>query len=208
MNRNAKRTNRTIVAAISLVIVVIAVVAWVDEYRDLRQAARDASQLRRDWSSTADENRKLEQIQTKIANELSDFQKRATDPTEIETVRDELIEIVRQSGSRLRQVEITNRSQRNWALEGDDPRKPSIDRDVDTSKYRLHSYTMEFRAEGSFETIRTLMDQIANQPWMMTTNRFTLAPVSGDRQSVAIDMTLTFYGLEERQINEDELAAL
>ncbi len=208
MKRQSKRTTQTIVAAISLLVIVIAGVPGVDEYRDLRRSAQAVQELRADWEANQAETRKLEGITQRVTKELQVLQSQATGPEEIEAARDRLIEIVRLSGARLRQLDVNNRSQRDWASDGDHPQNVNVSRDVEPSQYRLHSQVLELRAEGDFSVVRKMMDLIASQPWMMRTNRFTLTPVTGDRRSVAIEMTLTLYGLTERPTNSDELAAL
>ena len=208
MKPQSNRTTQTIVASISLVVIVIAGISGVDEYRALQRSGQEVALLRADWNARQIETKKLAEIQEKISKELRDLESRTTGPAEIEAARDRLIELVRLSGARLRQLDVSNQSERAWAIAGDHPRNASINNAAEPSRYLLYTQVLELRAEGSYGTVRKLMDQIASQPWMMKTNRFSISLASGDRQNVAIEMTVTLYGLKERLTNSDELAAL
>jgi hypothetical protein len=204
MTRRSKRTNLIIVAALSLLVIVIASIPWTDEYCALCRAAHEANQLRAQWSERAVANLTIEKTSDAVERDLRKFELQAVDPGNIEKVRDQLIEIVRLSGSRLRHLEVTNHSKRVWGLESDSSRNVSLSNDAEPSRYNLHSHTMEMRSEGSYEMMREMMDLIASQSWMKRLNRFTLTPSSTDRQSVSVELMLTLYGLEERQLTSED----
>jgi hypothetical protein len=203
-----KRTNQTIVAALSLFVIVIAGIPWVDEYRELRQSALQANAFEADWNARQKENNKIEEIQRNLAKTLNDLESRTTTTSNVEQARDRIIEIVRLSGSRLRQLEVVKRSQRSWAIAGDSLHKTTVRKDAKESPYQLHSHTLALRAEGNYAMVRAMMDKITSQTWMMKLDRFTLSSGSADRQTVSVELVLTLYGLEERTTDSDSLAAI
>ena len=208
MMHPTKRTNQTIVAAISLLVIVIAGIPWVDEYRELRQSARQANAFEADWNARQVQNKKIEEIQSKLAKSLQDLESRTTTAENVEQARDRIIEIVRLSGSRLRQLEVVKRSQRSWAMNGDSIQKTTARKDTKESRYQLHSHTLALRAEGNYAMVRTMMDRITSQTWMMKLDRFALSSGSADRQTVSMELVLTLYGLEEHAMDSDNLAAM
>ncbi len=195
-------TTRTIVAAISLVAIVVGGFFWVDEYKEICRNAELTESARGDWDIASVNASRFERIRTQVQSELTAAELGATSPDEIDAARDRFIEIVRTSGAKLRQMEVASRTERTWAIEGDNPRNAAMTNDGEPSKYQLHTYQLELRAEGSFEQVRNMMDLIATEPRMMSTNRFIITPSSGDRQNINIELTVTLYGLNERTINK------
>ena len=205
MNNPNNRATRAIVASGSLLAIIFIAVPWVDEYVDLRRAAAELGELEIKFVETQQREKQMDRIEAKLTGELERLLAHSFDPSKTEAVREALIEIVRQSGGRLRRLEIAEGETRPWKIENDDPRSETTQLDGEESRFVLHTHQVELQVDGSLESVRQILSSVANQGWLMTTKGLTAVPTSVRESPVNLELRFVLYGLgpKEREPEED-----
>ncbi len=205
MNNPNNRATRAIVASGSLLAIIFVAVPWVDEYLELRRGAANLGELEIQFVQTQQREQRMDRIEAKLTGELNRLLARSFDPTKTETVREALIEIVRQSGGRLRRLEIVEAETRPWMVANDDPRSATTKLDGEESRFVLHTQQVELQADGSLESVRQILSSVFDQGWLMTTKELTAVPTSIRESPVNLDLHFVLYGLgrNEREPEED-----
>ena len=204
MSLSNNRATRAIVASLSLTAILAIGIPWVDEYRSLCEEADDLIRLGGQANEVRERDQQLRRIETKIVARLSDDQRRSVTAENTEEVRNQLIAIIRESGGRLRNLDIDEGRQRPWAIENDDPHADTIPRFAEESDYILHKHEIEMRVDGSIETLKKVLDGIAKQKWFMRTSNLLMNPTDGKSSTIALELRLLVYGLTPRPEEPDE----
>lgn len=206
MNNPNKRATRAIVASGSLLAIIFLAVPWVDEYLRLRRDVAELGELEIKFAEAEQREMRLSQIETKLTSELGTLLAHSVDPTKTESVREVLIEIVRESGGRLRRLEIAEGETRPWKIKNDDARSDTTHLNIEEeSRFVLHAHQVELQADGSLESVRKILSSVANQGWLMTTRNLTAVPTSVRESPVNLELRFVLYGLglNEREPEED-----
>ena len=154
MNNRNNRATRAIVASGSLLAIIAIGIPWVDEYLRHKRDAAEMSELKQELAETQQRDLKLQEMETKMASGLESLSVRSVDATNIESVRESFIEIVRQAGGRLRQLQIADGVTRPWARDDDDPRLEAMPEYGEESDFVLQIWGLSSRwqiARGSIE---------------------------------------------------------
>ncbi len=209
MNNRNNRATRAIVASGSLLAIIFIAIPWVDEYLRLRRDAAEFTELETKFVETQQRRKLLGRVEDKLSGELEALLARSTDPTTRESVRETLIDIVRQAGGRIRRLEISEGQTRRWAIENDDPRNETMPLYEEESRFVLHTHLVELQADGSLESVRQILSDVANQGWLMTTKGLTTLPTSTQESPVNLELRLVLYGLSRSENEpEDDFAKL
>ncbi len=192
---NRNRATGAIVASVSLLAIVFLAVPWVDEYFDLQRDAVEMNGLEIKLNEARSRQIMLDRVEQKLDSQLEEFVKINTVPDRVELIRETLIEIVRKSGTRLRRLEISMNDKRPWAVENDDARNDTIPLYGVESPFVLHSLVVELQADGSLAGIRTILRNVGNQGWLMTTKNATLTPASTRESPMNLELRLVLFGL-------------
>lgn len=205
MNNPNNRATRAIVASGSLLAIIFIAVPWVDEYLDLRREAATLGELEIKLVEAEQREKRMDRIEAKLTGQLARLLAQSFDPTKTEVVREALIKIVRQSGGRLRRLEIAKGDTRPWNIQDDDPRLETTPLIGEESRFILHSHQVELQADGSLESVRHILSSVANHGWFMTTKELTAAPTSVRESPVNLELRFILYGLgiKEREPEED-----
>ena len=165
MNNPNNRATRAIVASGSLLAIIFIAIPWVDEYLDLRRGAAQLGELEIEFVEAQQREKQMDRLGAKLTGELDRLLAISFDPSKTEEVRETLIEIVRQSGGRLRRLEIAEGETRPWKIENDDPTSEITQLDGEESRFILHTHQVELQADGSLESIRQILSSV--QPRMV-----------------------------------------
>lgn len=205
MNNPNNRATRAIVASGSLLAIIFIAVPWVDEYLELRRGAAELGELEIKFVEAQQREKQMNRIDANLTSKLETLVARSFDPSKTEAVREVLIEIVRQSGGRLRRLEIGEGETRPWKIENDDPRNVTTQLDGEESRFVLHTHQVELQVDGSLESVRQILSSVANQGWLMTTKGLTAIPTSVRESPVNLELRFVLYGLgpNEREPEED-----
>jgi hypothetical protein len=203
-NNRATRATRAIVASGSLLAIIFIGIPWVDEYLRLRRDAAELSELETQYAENQQRTKQLERIETKLTGELETLVARSVDPTKTESVREILIEIVRQAGGRIRRLEISEDETRIWAAENDDPRNDTMPLYAEESRFVLHTHLVELQADGSLESVRQILERVSSQGWLMTTKGLMTVPTSVRESPVNLELRFLLYGLGPNEHESEE----
>lgn len=204
MNNRENRATRAIAASASLLAIVFIAGPWVDEYLRLRRDGAELFALESEFSEAQDRKEQLDQIEAKLKQGLDDLLSRSIDPTNKETVRETLIEIVRKASGRIRRLEISGGEHRSWAEEGDDARNGSTPPYAEESRFDLYSHVVELQVDGSLEAIHEVLKGVRNQGWLMTTKGLIMTPTTVRESPVKLELRLVLNGLAPRKADPDD----
>lgn len=192
-------------AIASLSAVVFIAVPWVDEYSDLQRGAAEMDDLEGKLIQSRQRRDAIAKIETKLDRELGDFQKRNVTDQTIEAVRENLIEMVRTSGARLRRLEISDDEPRTWAQENDDARREVTPLYAQDSGFLLHAHVIELHADGSLAAIEDVFKKINLRRWLFHTRSMNLSPAVADGSVINLELRMVVHGLSPNQNpNEDD----
>lgn len=208
MSSRNSRVTGAIVVILSLIAVVVFAVPWVDEYLRLRNDAAELTELESKFAELRKRNEQLDRIDQKLTNNLQDLNSRSIDSMNVESVREAIVEIVRQAGGRIRRLEIANGERRTWAIDGDMAENGTMPIYGEESNFELHTHTVELQVDGSLESIQTIMRRIFDTGWLMTTKGLTMRPTPIRESPVNLELRLVLYGLTPRTKEEQEEFAL
>lgn len=205
MNNPNNRATRAIVASGSLLAIIFIAVPWVDEYLELRHVAAEFGELEIKFVEAQQREKQMDRIEAKLTGELERLLAHSFDPSKTEAVREALVEIVRQSGGRLRRLEIAEGETRPWKTENDDPRDKTTQHHGEESRFVLHTHQVDLQVDGSLESVRQILSSVANQGWLITTKGLTAAPTSVRESPVNLELRFVLYGLvpTEQEPEED-----
>lgn len=208
--KSHSRATGAIVASGSLLAIILLAVPWVDEYLRLQRDAAELSDLEVEYVEAQQRRIQLERIEAKLSGELKNSLARCVDPSQVEMVRESLIEMVRTAGARLRRLEISEGERRQWGVEKDHPRRDSMPLYGEPSRFIFHTHAVELQADGSLKAIRQILDAVDNQGWLMTTKSMAVVPTTTQESAVSLDLRLLLFGLtpDGPQAEEEEFAKL
>jgi hypothetical protein len=174
---------------------VATIVPWVDELMDLRSQRASLEALRTQWVQLQEQSQRIGIAAANTEARLAELQPRATSKEELATLREQLVELARQAGCQVRQVQAVASAARPWAVEGDDPTRSDFPEGAEESGFELQSQQVSLRVVGSLESVRTLVKQIQQQRWLGQTRNLTLQPDGVGSRFVSLEMQMNLFGL-------------
>lgn len=204
-HRTPNRTTNVIVSAVSLVAIFAIAVPWVDEYFDLKRDTAEINDLEGEIAQVRQRQVALGRIETKLDSELTPFLQNNITPSQIEEVREALIDTVRSSKALLRQLEIVSAEPRIWMAE-DDARNDTAPLYGLDSRFVLHTHSVELQADGSLDAVKRIIDGIHRRKWLSITKTMNIVPTTTKETPVKLELRLSVFGLEpakEVQVDED-----
>ncbi|TWU56562.1 hypothetical protein Poly51_24780 [Rubripirellula tenax] len=197
------RVVRALVAAVSLITVVTFAIPWTNEYFDLQRDAAEMIDLETKLAQTRERQDLLERVEEQLTSDLSHFVDVNISPTNIETVRERLIQIVRSAEARIRRLEISPGDSRPWAIESDDARLEAKPIYAEDSQFALHMHTIELQADGPLKGVEKILTEVANNGWMMTTKNLSIAPTGARESPMKLEIRFVIYGLKPIAVDPD-----
>ncbi|MEM9644579.1 MAG: hypothetical protein AAF989_06270 [Planctomycetota bacterium] len=191
-------------ATASLIAIIALGMPWVDEYRELRADVAEFDELQSELEAIRQRGERLVQAEDQLHRESDALSARSIHPGSKDVVREQIVEIIRQNGARVRSLEIQPGHVRPWALERDDPVAESVPEFADPSDYVLHTHDIELRADGTLASIEDTIAAIKKKGWFSTTRNLVITPTGKAEAPVAIELRLTVYGLTPRPEGHDD----
>ncbi len=204
MNNRNNRATRAIVASGSLLAIIFIAFPWVDEYLRLRREAVELVELETKLVASRQRSEQLNRVESKLSDELESFLARSVDPTKTESVRELLVECVRQSGGRIRRLDIGRHRSREWASKNDDARQDSKPHNGEASRFVLHTHSIELQIDGSLESIRQILDEICSHGWFIQTSELKMVPTGTREAPVKLHLRMTVYGLAPQTAESEQ----
>jgi len=191
-----------IVTAGTFVVGLVLVVPLVDVYcaeRDEKKAllaeVEDAIQL----------SAQLEKYESRVDErvaELDALEMQATDEQEVPALRDQLVELARQTGCSLRRLNVGEPMSRPWYAD-DIPMDQRHDakgkQKENQTNFDLQWSPISISVSGSVAELRNLLDRIDAENMLVYTKSFEIYPSGVSRKSLTLDMDLWYFTLASKQ---------
>ena len=188
-----------IVIAGTFAVGLVLVLPLVDAY----SAGRDEKEtLLAELESASQVAAGLEQFEIRVAEkraQLEAIESRTVDEDSLATLREQLVDLAKQTGCSIRRLSVGAASSRPWAP-GDDPITPSADakQKESTAKFALEWRPVSVSLSGPSAALRAMLERVAGSGMLMHTKSFEMYPSSPTRQSLTLDMELWYFTLVRR----------
>ncbi|MEM1224440.1 MAG: hypothetical protein AAGJ40_02020 [Planctomycetota bacterium] len=198
-NRN-DRVIRAIVAAGSLLAVVVVGLNLVDEYRHQRDEQSALADLEARLVNAQSRDARLKLIEGTLQEERDRLVSQSTTPSQIQQVRDQVLQIVQQTSVKLRSLDVGEGQSRPWAHSGDDPSRTQLPEFDNESDFELHSHVLTLTADAPLANIMAFMDEFNGRGWLMNVNALEMKHMTDDDR-IALNLEWTLYGLMEAAVD-------
>jgi hypothetical protein len=204
MNKPNHRAIRAIVAAVSLLLLIVIGMPLVDEGRELRNEQLAFAELEQEFETTQSRDVRLRRIETKLHEHKIELMNQCVTPARIPQVRDEMIAMIRDCGGSLRALEIENGQTRPWAANDDDPRTRQMPDFGTESEFLLHTHSLSLSVVGSLDAVLSIIEQVNNHHWLMNIDTLSLKPLASGDSQISLEVNITLYGLMRAPVKTEE----
>ncbi len=169
MNHSA---NRTLLFCIAVKIAIIGVMPLANAWVEQRNHRLVADTVRSEVGELEVTVEQLQNILADCRDETGGLEAQMIDAEQAERFRDQIVELVRTSDCRLRNLTLGERSHRRW-MQDDNPLSDGDFNRFDDEKYMtpydLESQPLELVVSGSFECIQELLSKTQALPRLFST---------------------------------------
>ncbi len=208
MNKPNHRVTRAIVAAVSLLLLIVIGIPLVDEGIEIRNEQLAFAELEQEFETIQSRDIRLRRIESKLHDHKIELMNQCVTPARIQLVRDELITMIRDCGGSLRTLEIENGQTRPWAAKDDDPRTRQMPDFGTESEFLLHTHPLSLSVVGSLDAVLNIIEQVNNHHWLMNIDMLSLKPLAGGDSLISLEMNITLYGLMRAPAKTEEALAM
>lgn len=202
-----ERITRVSVATASLLAIITLGIPWADEYFAHRQDLAEFTELQAELNEVQLRSKRLEVIAENLSNTLEELTDRSVVPETVTLVREDMIEIVRRRGGRLRSLDISNGLVRPWALENDNATEDAMPDFAVESDYDLHQQEVDLQADGTLDSIVGIVRDIVDRGWFVRTRMMQVMPTGKAEAPISIEWRMILYGMEKRPEENDDFAS-
>ena len=144
----------------------------------------------------------LEQFESRVVEKLAQLEaieSRTVDEASLATLREQLVDLAKQSGCSIRRLNVGSPSSRPWAP-GEDPISPSADakQKESNAKFMLEWRPVSLSLNGPSASLRQMLDRVVGSGMLMHAKSFEMYPASPTRQTLTLDMELWYFTLVRR----------
>lgn len=199
------RMTRAIIASASLIVIIVFGVRWVDEYFELHRDVSEMDTLRVQFEDANLRKEKLDKVAADLSTKLETALERSIEPPDVESVREQMVAIVRTAGAALRRLEIGEDESRVWASKNDSPKEGSMPLYGVPSGFLLHEHPLLLQVDGSMESVNRVLQLVHQKKWLSLTKGMRIAPTSVSEAPVTMELNLTMFGLQVAPLEEDDM---
>lgn len=175
----------------------VLVFTWpaVDSYSAASQkrAAAD-SQI----AEHADLAGRLEQFRSQLASrqlELTKAEDKALGESDVDAIRDKVVELVKGQGLRLRRIRLSDANTRAW-YEKDNPLSTQVRSETEKkTPYKLRSQTLNVQVSGPMNNVVALMQDLGDIPHTVHAPGFQVRRSTEDANQIEMELDLAFFDL-------------
>ncbi|MBX7168053.1 MAG: hypothetical protein K1X74_17085 [Pirellulales bacterium] len=191
---------RTIVTLLTLVTLVMVMWPAADEYLALCDFRAHLMQSLDEARAEAEALPQLEKLAQQRATELAAFEQRTVDEGETFRFREELVELVRQSGCQMRRIDVDQPQRRRWQS-GEDPLAAAAPapnkQDPGPSPYELSTRRLTLAVSGPLSSVHALFDNLRALDKVLCLGNLHEQPEGPERKEIAVDIELIVLSLEK-----------
>ena len=176
-------------------------VIWplADDYKAARsQHSRLMAELARTWSDI-EQLDQFQRVRGERLERLKTLESTTTGEAELQNFREQLIELARESGCRVRTIRVGTSAERVWKP-GDSIVTSSTTAATAKGPYTLATQTIDLSVTGSMESLKLLLEQLHRGGKLMHTKTFQLKPAGQTEPGqLILDMDVLLFDLKERK---------
>lgn len=189
-----------IVATITATAVLAGVLPQADDYFDKRNSCNELADEVVRARETADALPQHEARVEELAGQLQTLELRTVDEERLAQFRNRMVEIVRDSGCQIRQLDVGAPTTRAWQL-GDDPLKESVVAvgKAGTTPFVLERRTMTLAVDGPMTAIHDLLARLEEEKTLSHPHRLHLQGAPTDGETVTLQLELWLFALARGQ---------
>ena len=169
---------------------------------DYKASRNQRSRLLADLARTRSDIEQLDQFQRVQAERLESLNKleaTTTSQSELQSFREQVIELAREAGCRVRTIRLGVSSERVWK-----PGDPVLTAATNTSTakgpFTLATQTIDLSVTGSVDSLKLLLEQLHRSGKLMHTKKFQLKPAGQTEPGqLILDMDVLLFDLSERK---------
>lgn len=185
-----------IVATATALLALATVVPLVDEYFDNRTSRSELSEELAAARQTADALPEFEKRTAIVREELAALERRTVDDETLAAFRSRLVDVVRESGCQIRQIEVGEPTRRRWN-QGDDPLKET---DQAPGKGGATPFSLERRSvllavDGPMPAVHDLLSRLEDERTLSHPHRLQMQATSSGSENVMVEMELWLFAL-------------
>lgn len=185
-----------IVATATALVALAAVWPQADEYFDNRASRSELAEELDRARETAAALPVYEQRAAIVGAELEALQSRAVDDESLARFRSRLVDLVRESGCQIRQIEVGPATRRAWR-EGDDPLAEPAEGagKPGATGFSLERRTVTLAVDGAMPAIYDLLARLDEEHTLSHPHRLQMQPASTGGETVMMELELWLYSL-------------
>jgi hypothetical protein len=185
-----------IVATATLLLALAAVLPEVDEYSNNRASRNERSEELARARATAEALPIYERRSAAVRGELESLERRTVAEASLAAFRNRLVEVVRESGCQIRQIEMGAPTQRPWK-QGDDPLAENADASgkMGATGFSLERRNVTLAVDGAMPAIHDLLSRLDEEHSLSHPHRVQLQPAAAGGETVMVEMELWLFAL-------------
>lgn len=189
-----------IVATVTCIPALTGVLPQADDYFDKRNSR---SELAEDLVRARETARLLPQHEARVAEareELQAIELRTVDEERLAQYRNRIVEIVRDSGCQIRQLDVGAPTKRAWR-QGDDPLKESVESvgKAGVTPFLLERRTMNLSVDGPMPAIHALLNRLEKEHTLAHPHRLHLQGAGVEGETATLQLELWLFALARGQ---------
>lgn len=213
--RNSRnKTTRTIALLVTTCLLAFAVIQFpklADQWEELRSQIAHQRELENGYGNPEASSMLMDRL-AEVEQELSTLNASMVDSSMLPNIQSELIELLRQSGCKIRKVAIQSSSTETW-----EPTAPVAERPIenlssdpnfvpdpadfmkDGPAYTLNTERISLSLTGTLDQITTFFKRLRQKEWIMRVAQVSFAHTPDDNGSLAVETTVAFLKLVKSQ---------
>jgi hypothetical protein len=185
-----------IVATATALLAVGTVAQMVDEYFDNRASRSELSEELARARDTAQALPQYEKRALEVGGKLAELERRTVTSAGLADFRSRLVDIVRDSGCQIRQIEVGEPTRRAW-LRGDDPLK-GPDQSATPgggTPFSLERRSVLLAIDGTMPAVHDLLARLEEERTLSHPHRLQMQAASAGGDTVMVEMELWLFAL-------------
>ncbi len=198
-------TNRTLLFCASVMVAIVGVTPLANSYFEQLSRRVEADIIRAEVGQLEITVDQLDKYLAECKATTSELNAEMIDATQAETFRDQVVELVRTSDCRLRNLTLDERTQRRW-MEGDNPLTDGgfgrFHDDESATPYLLESQRLELVVSGHFENVKTLLSRIQSLQRLFSTQSLQIHK-DPTQSEITLQWELTLFSLTNSPTDDE-----
>ena len=183
-----------IVATATVLVALVTLVPAVDDYFDKHNSRNDLADDLVGARQTAESLPAFEIRAAAVRNELEVLEGRSVDEDRLGRFRSRLVDLVRESGCQIRQIEVGSPTSRPW-MQHDRPLADGAASQEALTPFFLQRRSVVLAVDGAMPAVHDLLDRLEKERTLSHPHRMHLQAVSAEGDTVTLELELWLFAL-------------